>query len=495
MILLAAGGNVGDGSNGVKIETSGLGVVLLFLLLALELKDKLLARGELEAGRAVQEALVPARAPALAGWDLFLYTRPANDVGGDLVDALDLGDGRVALVLADVAGKGLPAALLMAKLQATVRALAPEAPSLDVLAERVNRILHRDGLPSSFSTLVYLELGADTDRVRLVNAGHMPPIVVGPSGLSELPRGGPALALIAGTTYREQEVSIPPGYTLVVYTDGVTEAMDPNGEFFGDDRLRESLLASTGLGAEALAARLLAQLKAFVADAPTHDDVSLVVARRKASGTGAALALAAALSLGWAPAVVAQPTATPAGHALLLTPDAPGMNRQAPARFEVRMDTSRGVVVIEVHRAWAALGADRFYNLVEAGYYDGVRVHRVIGGRWAQFGINGDPVVARLWRDRTIPDDPRRESNVRGTVAFAFAVANGRTTQVFINLADNRATHDAEPFVPFGTVASGMDVVDELYRGVQGNRQAAASGRAGRGPCSTAGMVPRRALP
>lgn len=139
------------------------------------------------------------------------------------------------------------------------------------------------------------------------------------------------------------------------------------------------------------------------------------------------------------------------------------MNRQAPERFAVRLDTSRGTIVVEVHRAWAPRGADRFYNLVDAGYYDGVRFHRVIGGKWAQFGINGDPVVAKLWRDRTIPDDPRRESNVRGTVAFAFAIPNGRTTQVFINLADNRATHDAEPFVPFGTVAKGMDVVEELY--------------------------------
>ena len=88
--------------------------------------------------------------------------------------------------------------------------------------------------------------------------------------------------------------------------------------------------------------------------------------------------------------------------------------------------------------------------------------HRVIEGRWAQFGINGDPKVSSVWRARTIPDDPRRESNVRGTVAYAFAVANGRTTQVFINLRDNSATHDAEPFAPFGRVAEGMDVVDKL---------------------------------
>lgn len=191
------------------------------------------------------------------------------------------------------------------------------------------------------------------------------------------------------------------------------------------------------------------------------------------------LACAAGVALGLAPVGVAEQVAGPADHALLLTPDAPGMNRRAPERFDVRLDTSRGAVRIEVHRAWAPHGADRFYNLVDAGYYDGVRFHRVIAGRWAQFGINGDPVIARLWRDRTIPDDPRRESNVRGAVAFAFAVPDGRTTQVFINLADNHSTHDAEPFVPFGIVVAGMDVVDELYAeygesaggGIRGGKQ------------------------
>jgi homoserine O-acetyltransferase len=118
--------------------------------------------------------------------------------------------------------------------------------------------------------------------------------------------------------------------------------------------------------------------------------------------------------------------------------------------------------MIEVHRDWAPHGADRFYNLVRAGYYDEARFFRVIEGRWAQFGINGEPKIAQLWRTRFIPDDPAGESNVRGTVAFAFAASNGRTTQVFINLRDNSATHDREPFVPFGKVIAGMEVADAL---------------------------------
>jgi len=146
----------------------------------------------------------------------------------------------------------------------------------------------------------------------------------------------------------------------------------------------------------------------------------------------------------------------------LLNSDAPEMNRRAPELFDVRLETTKGVIVIEVHRDWSPHGADRFYNLVRAGYYDDSRFFRVIKGLWAQFGINGDPTISNIWRSRTIPDDPRRESNTRGTVAFAFAVPNGRTTQVFINLKNNSATHDPESFVPFGEIIKGMNVADAL---------------------------------
>lgn len=138
---------------------------------------------------------------------------------------------------------------------------------------------------------------------------------------------------------------------------------------------------------------------------------------------------------------------------------------RAPDVFRVRLDTSKGPIVIELHREWAAHGVDHFYNLVRAGYYDDSRFYRLIAGKWAQFGINGDPKVARQWRERAIPDEPRRESNMRGTVAYAFAVPNGRTTQLFINLRDNSPTHDREPFVPIGKVVEGMDAADALYSG------------------------------
>jgi cyclophilin family peptidyl-prolyl cis-trans isomerase len=147
---------------------------------------------------------------------------------------------------------------------------------------------------------------------------------------------------------------------------------------------------------------------------------------------------------------------------LLLRPEAPEFAARAPGKATVRLETSKGTVEIEVTRAWSPLGADRFIALARHGYYDGGRFFRVTPGRWTQFGINGDPAIAKAWRSRTIPDDPWKQTNVRGTVAFAFAVANGRTTQVFFNMTDNSPTHDKEPFTPFGRVTRGMDVVDSF---------------------------------
>lgn len=156
-------------------------------------------------------------------------------------------------------------------------------------------------------------------------------------------------------------------------------------------------------------------------------------------------------------------TITAAGHAgdekreLLLNPDSPAWKERAPDLFRVRIETTQGDIVIEVHRDWAPNGTDHFYNLVRNGYYDDARFFRVVAGKWAQFGINGDPKISTLWRNRTIPDDPRVVSNTQGTIAYAFAVANGRATQLFFNLRDNSATHDSVGFAPFGKVVEGMD--------------------------------------
>ena len=136
----------------------------------------------------------------------------------------------------------------------------------------------------------------------------------------------------------------------------------------------------------------------------------------------------------------------------------------APAEFNVRLDTTKGAIVIAVHRDWAPIGVDRFYELVTSGYYDNAAVFRIRKATWAQFGIAGDPKVAQAWRTKTISDDPwKGVSNKRGTIAYAFKDPNGRTTQVFINLKDNSATHDKEPFIVFGEVTEGMEVADAWY--------------------------------
>jgi cyclophilin family peptidyl-prolyl cis-trans isomerase len=148
---------------------------------------------------------------------------------------------------------------------------------------------------------------------------------------------------------------------------------------------------------------------------------------------------------------------------LLLKPDSPEFTKPAPAVSTVRLETSKGNIDIEVTRAWSPLGADRFVALVRHGFFDEARFFRITPGRWAQFGVPADPMVAQAWRNRTLQDDPFKQSNVRGTVAFAFSgKPNTRTTQVFINLRDNSETHDKEPFTPFGRVVAGMDLADKL---------------------------------
>ena len=151
-----------------------------------------------------------------------------------------------------------------------------------------------------------------------------------------------------------------------------------------------------------------------------------------------------------APALAQSPPANPAV-----------LNEQAPAAYKVKFDTSKGPFVVEVTRAWAPKGADRFYNLVKSGFYDNVRFFRVISGFMVQFGINGDPGVMARWRTAQIGDDPVTQSNKRGTVTFAMAGPNTRTSQVFINFADN-ANLDGMGFSPFGRIVSGMNVVDAL---------------------------------
>jgi len=162
------------------------------------------------------------------------------------------------------------------------------------------------------------------------------------------------------------------------------------------------------------------------------------------------LMLAVALATFAAPALAQSPLDNPAA-----------LREQAPATYKARFDTTKGVFVIEVTRAWAPKGADRFYNLVKNGFYDNVRFFRVISSFMVQFGINGDPAIMTRWRGAQISDDPVTQSNKRGMITFAMAGPNTRTSQVFINFNDNSQL-DQSGFAPFGRVVSGMNVVDSI---------------------------------
>lgn len=157
------------------------------------------------------------------------------------------------------------------------------------------------------------------------------------------------------------------------------------------------------------------------------------------------------------------PFASAANHAALRNPNNRFWREHAPARYRVRVETTRGAFVLEVHRDWAPIGADRFYNLVRAGFYDDSRFYRVTA-RFAQFGIPGNPAIAAIWRTPALPDDPVRESNTRGRFAFAMTGPNARTTQIYISKTD-MSSQDRDGFAPLGMVVEGMDVVDVLYAG------------------------------
>lgn len=176
-------------------------------------------------------------------------------------------------------------------------------------------------------------------------------------------------------------------------------------------------------------------------------------------------------SLGCAPRGSA-PDASPrpaaaALRALWLDPATAEWRRAAPERSHLRFETTKGVFVLELHRAWGPIGADRLYNLARLGYYDDTRFHRVRAGYIAQFGLHGDSAVNAAWKGRYLADDPPRSHNTRGTFAFSYEGPGKpatRNTQIYINLADN-PRNDVEPFTVLGTVVEGLSVLDALYAG------------------------------
>jgi peptidyl-prolyl cis-trans isomerase A (cyclophilin A) len=151
--------------------------------------------------------------------------------------------------------------------------------------------------------------------------------------------------------------------------------------------------------------------------------------------------------------------------AALHNPQAPLWSRPAPDLYRVRVETTKGAFVMEVTRTLAPRGADRFYHLVQTRFYDNSRFFRVVTGRFAQFGIAGDPALAQIWRKAEFPDDKESATNARGSFAFAMTGPGARTTQIYICTDDSMKRQDGDGFAPFGRIVEGMDVVDRLYKG------------------------------
>jgi serine phosphatase RsbU (regulator of sigma subunit) len=267
---------------GFEFQLQPVGFLILLLVLMLELKDKILARDELEVGRAVQLALLPDTNPMIPGWDIWLYTRPANDVGGDLVDYLWVDHGQLGMALGDVSGKGLGAALLMAKLQATLRALATEFTSLEDLGSRMNAIFCRDRVPGRFATMVYLEFGESSGEVRVLNAGHLPPVLVQTGSTTTLDPVAPPLGILPKAEYLEQKLMLGTGDLLAIFSDGVTEAENVVDDMFGEEKVNVLLERLRERSPAEIGRRLIAEVEEFSAADRLADDLSLIVMKRTA---------------------------------------------------------------------------------------------------------------------------------------------------------------------------------------------------------------------
>jgi sigma-B regulation protein RsbU (phosphoserine phosphatase) len=236
---------------------------------------------DLQIAREIQHGLFPSRRPDVPGFEVAAESRPCYEVGGDSYDWISLEGERLALVIADVSGKGTPASLLMASVHASVRALAGTAgPALVI--ERLNRFLFASTQASRFVTLFYAELDAASRRLAYVNAGHVPPYRVALDGtVSRLSEGGPALGLLDEASYDVGEVDLRPGDLVAMVTDGVTEAVSPDEIEFGDDRVCEALRGMSEEGASAVLARLVGAVNEWAGARGFSDDLTALVLKAR----------------------------------------------------------------------------------------------------------------------------------------------------------------------------------------------------------------------
>ncbi|HKW00299.1 MAG TPA: ADOP family duplicated permease [Vicinamibacterales bacterium] len=235
-------------------------------------------RRDLALAAEVQRGLLPDAPPERDAAVVAAVSLPARSIGGDYFDFIDVGDRRLGIALADIAGKGIPAALIMSSVRMALRVLASEpGVSLPDLVARMNHVLHEATPSNSYATFFYARLDDSTNELRYINAGHLPPILVRSGQLQELTTGGSVIGLLDGMSYEEGGVALQSGDVLVAFTDGVPEAQNAAEEEFGDARLKELLAQVAHLDAPEIAARLLAALKEWIQDASQYDDLTFIV--------------------------------------------------------------------------------------------------------------------------------------------------------------------------------------------------------------------------
>lgn len=258
-------------------------------LLQREMVERERLERELQLARQIQRTFLPEVIPDLAGWDLRVCWRTAREVGGDFYDFFDLPGQRLGLVIADVADKGMPAALFMTVVRSLVRASLDIRDTPAAVLERVNRLIVPDATQGMFITLAYAVLDLGTGRLNFANAGHNPPLLVrhASSTIEPLPRGGMALGVLEDNLIQGGTTHLDPGDFLVMYTDGVTEAFAPDGSFFGEERLFETIIDEitsadpvTSRDAQRLVDVIDQRVSQFIGGLPRSDDLTLMVLKR-----------------------------------------------------------------------------------------------------------------------------------------------------------------------------------------------------------------------
>ncbi len=242
---------------------------------------------ELETARKIQERLLPREMPQLSGFQIAGTSLPSMQVGGDYFDFLDLGKGRLGIAIGDVSGKGIPAALLMANLQASLHAQALETEKVAEVVSHINNLLVRSTESNMFATFFYGVLDRNISTFTSTNAGHNPPILLRTNGeIERLETGDLVLGFLQDQTYSQQTTSLQLGDVLVLYTDGITEARNPEpkkneDKLFGEERLTEVIKANASFSAREIQAAILQAVSVHTKDTPQGDDITLVVIKRQ----------------------------------------------------------------------------------------------------------------------------------------------------------------------------------------------------------------------